>query len=134
MSRRGLLAWAAGLVTVVGALTVPVYAGVQTYSKGESWFAMGILVQAQYRNNNPDGGQSTDELFFRRLRPTLEGGLNDDWQGILQLDFGAGQSGEEYEITVIAETKNEGMKVRFNMTVDSQAPHAIQGIRVEPEQ
>lgn len=40
---------------------------------------------------------------------------------------------EEYEITVIAETKKEGMKVRFNMTVDSAAPHGIMGIRVQPE-
>ncbi len=40
---------------------------------------------------------------------------------------------EEYEITVIAETKNEGMKVRFNMSVDSAAPHGIIGIRAQPE-
>lgn len=41
---------------------------------------------------------------------------------------------EEYMITVIAETKNEGMKVRFNMTVDSAAPNGITEIRVQPEQ
>ncbi len=41
-------------------------------------------------------------------------------------------SSEEFEITVVAETRKDGMKVRFNMTVDSQAPHGIQGIRVQP--
>lgn len=41
-------------------------------------------------------------------------------------------SSEELAITVVAETKNEGMKVSFHMAVDSQAPHAIQEIRVQP--
>ncbi|QQS47843.1 MAG: hypothetical protein IPM66_04075 [Acidobacteriota bacterium] len=43
-------------------------------------------------------------------------------------------SSEDFEITVIAETRKDGTKVRFNMTVDSQAPHGIQGIRVQPEE
>lgn len=41
-------------------------------------------------------------------------------------------SSEELAITVVAETKNDGMKVSFHMAVDSQAPHAIQEIRVQP--
>jgi len=43
-------------------------------------------------------------------------------------------SSEDFEITVIAETRKDRMKVRFNMTVDSQAPHSILGIRVQPEE
>ncbi|MBK9316123.1 MAG: hypothetical protein IPM55_18065 [Acidobacteria bacterium] len=42
------------------------------------------------------------------------------------------QQFRELAITVVAETKNDGMKVSFHMAVDSQAPHAIQEIRVQP--
>jgi hypothetical protein len=82
------------LVAALLTLTVlPAHAGPQLYQKGDSWFGVGLLVEVQYRYNDPDGAMGTDEVFFRRLRPTFEGGLNKDWQGILQLDYGAGQDG-----------------------------------------
>jgi hypothetical protein len=64
------------------------------------WIDFGILVELEFLNNAPSEGEATQELFFRRLRPTLMGGLSKDWQGILQMDFGAGQNGTTYTTTV----------------------------------
>jgi phosphate-selective porin OprO/OprP len=90
---------AACLAIVITALALPVQAGPTVYEKGESWIDVALLVQVEYRYTDPDQGPSTDDIWFRRLRPFVLGGLNKDWQGIIQLDFGAGASGEVYDTT-----------------------------------
>src|SRR5215510_1646298 len=69
------------------------------YDESERWLDFGILIQTEYIHNSPSDGPSSQQLFFRRLRPTLMGGM-DDWQGILQMDFGAGQDGTASATTV----------------------------------
>jgi hypothetical protein len=69
------------------------------YDETDRWLDFGILVQAEYIHNSPSNGQDTQFLFFRRLRPTIMGGIG-DWQGILQMDFGAGENGTSYATTV----------------------------------
>ena len=44
---------------------------------------------------------------------------------------GLGKS-SDYALEVIVETKNDGARLNFALEVDSQAPHAIQSIRVRP--
>ncbi len=42
----------------------------------------------------------SDNLFMRRLRPTFQGAMDDNWQGTLQLDFGQGVVGVTDNTTV----------------------------------
>jgi hypothetical protein len=38
-------------------------------------------IQMQYHYEDPDDGSSTDDLFFRGLRPYVEGSQHPDWPG-----------------------------------------------------
>jgi hypothetical protein len=71
------------------------------HDESDRWLDFGILVQAEYLYNSPSSGNgpATEQLFFRRLRPSILGGMG-DWQGIIELDFGAGQNGTSYSTTV----------------------------------
>jgi hypothetical protein len=70
------------------------------HDESQRWLDFGILVQTEYLYNSPNNGSpATEQLFFRRLRPTIEGGMG-DWQGIIELDFGAGENGTGYSTTV----------------------------------
>src|SRR5207247_2283584 len=69
------------------------------HDESDRWLDFSILIQAEYLQNSPRSGQSTEQLFFRRLRPIIMGGMN-DWQGIIELDFGAGQNGTTYSPSV----------------------------------
>ncbi|MDF3131098.1 porin [Kiritimatiellaeota bacterium B1221] len=55
---------------------------------GESYLKIGGRIQLQYHSVSPDEGDSTDELFFRRLRPYIEGSLYKDWKAKFQFDMG----------------------------------------------
>lgn len=62
-------------------------AGVK-YSDGDKYVKFGGRIQAQYHIADPDEGDSTDEAFFRRLRPYVEGSVHKDWKGKFQIDYG----------------------------------------------
>ncbi|MFP4560642.1 MAG: porin [Thiohalorhabdus sp.] len=63
-------------------------AGVTVYDKGDTHLEFGGRLQAQYHLESPDAGDSTDELFFRRMRLYMEGGVTEDISGKWQVDFG----------------------------------------------
>ena len=63
-------------------------AGITVYKDGEKYVKIGGRVQIQYHGEDPDPGEYTDSLFFRRLRPYIEGSLHKDWSGKLQWDMG----------------------------------------------
>lgn len=63
-------------------------AGGVTYKDGDKYMKLGGRIQLQYHYADPDGSSSTDELFFRRLRPYIEGSLHPDWKGKFQWDMG----------------------------------------------
>ena len=69
------------------------------YDETNRWLDFGIIVQTEYLQNSPSNGPSSEFLFFRRLRPIVMGGFG-DWQGILMMDFGAGQNGNNYASSV----------------------------------
>ena len=89
-------------VFTVLALAAPAQAGPRVYENEEqgSWVDLGILVEAQYRLDNVQNGPTDHNIWLRRLRPTISGGFNEDWQAILQIDFGAGATGLDYSVTV----------------------------------
>ncbi len=105
---RGAVAGALSLAVVV-----PAYAGITVYKDGDKFVKMGGRIQMQYLRTDPDGGTATDEMFFRRLRPYVEGSLHKDWKGKFQMDFGKAENENEVAVkdAYMQYTGFEGMKV-----------------------
>ena len=73
-------------------------AGGITYKDGDDYLKVGGRIQLQYQQVKPDGGDTTDETFFRRLRPYIEGSTHKDWKAKIQWDMGKAEG--ENEIAV----------------------------------
>lgn len=86
-------------VAIAAAVALPPsgQAGV-TYKDGDKYLKVGGRIQLQYHQMKPDGGETTDELFFRRLRPYVEGSLHKDWKGKIQFDLGKAEGENEVAI------------------------------------
>ncbi len=69
-----------------------------TYKDGDKYLKIGGRVQMQYKMTDPDNGDTTDELFFRRLRPYIEGSLYKNWKGKIQWDMGGANGDNEISI------------------------------------
>ncbi len=74
------------------------YAGGVTYKDGDKYLKIGGRVQMQYYQADPDKGETTDELFFRRLRPYIEGSTHKDWKAKIQWDMGKAENGNEIAV------------------------------------
>jgi len=85
---------------VVTALATPlsVVAGGITYKDGDDYLKVGGRIQLQYHQVQPDGGDTTDEIFFRRLRPYIEGSTHKDWKAKIQWDMGKAEGENEIAI------------------------------------
>lgn len=79
-------------------LTVPGMAGIVVYEEGEKKIEIGGRVQMQYLQEDPDGDETTDRMFFRRLRPYVAGTVTEDWMGKIQFDLG--KADEDNEVAV----------------------------------
>ncbi len=77
---------------------IPAFAGGITYKDGDDYLKVGGRIQLQYHQVQPDGGDTTDEIFFRRLRPYIEGSTHKDWKAKIQWDMGKAEG--ENEIAV----------------------------------
>jgi len=85
MANRALTALLAAGVTI----PAPALAGgVTVYEEDGKYLEFGGRLQAQYHQVDPDGGDSSDEFFFRRLRLYMEGGMTENISGKWQIDFG----------------------------------------------
>lgn len=85
-------------VAVMAALSsAGVLAGV-TYKDGDSYMKLGGRIQLQYHKVDPDGGEATDDVFFRRFRPYIEGSLHPNWKGKFQWDMGKAVDDNEVSI------------------------------------
>jgi phosphate-selective porin OprO/OprP len=84
------------LTTMVSALVLVALAaavqagGVKYKNEDGDYLKLGGRIQFQYHRTDVDGGETTDELKFRRLRPYIEGSVNEDWKGKWQFDLGKG--------------------------------------------
>jgi hypothetical protein len=94
-----------GCLLVVGLLAMPEAgqaAGITVYKDGEKYVKMGGRIQLQYHLEDPDTDSSsdekTDEVFFRRLRPYIEGSVHKDWKGKFQFDLGKSENDNEVSI------------------------------------
>ena len=81
--------WMCTLVVALCA-TSALAGGVKYANEDGDYLKLGARIQLQYHMTDPDGGESTDELRFRRLRPYIEGSVHEDWKGKWQWDMGKG--------------------------------------------
>jgi len=72
--------------------------GITVYKEGDKFVKIGGRIQLQYHQADPDGGEKTDSVFFRRLRPYIEGSVHKDWLGKFQWDMGDAE--DENEIAI----------------------------------
>ncbi len=79
-------------------MPAPTYASGVTYKDGDKYLKVGGRIQLQYHQVNPDGNDTTDEIFFRRLRPFIEGSTKKNWKAKIQWDMGKAE--EENEIAI----------------------------------
>lgn len=79
-----------GLLAAITMAAAPMLAsaGVTVYEDGDKYAEIGGRLQAQYLRVDPDGADSTDDFFFRRLRFYIEGSVTENLSGIWQVDFG----------------------------------------------
>jgi len=73
---------------VLVAMVASAFAAGVKYSDGDKYVKLGGRIQLQYHMVDPDGGDDTDELRFRRFRPYIEGSIVKDWKGKFQFDLG----------------------------------------------
>ncbi len=73
-------------------------AGVTLYEKEDKYVKIGGRIQLQYHHQDPKDDGSSDKIFFRRLRPYIEGSIHEDWKGKFQIDFGKAVDGDEVAI------------------------------------
>jgi len=105
-------AWLGAAIGGLG-LAGAVEAGVVVYSEGDKKVEVGALIQLEYALVDPDcagttpcvvdtalttSGESTDRLFFRRLRPYLAGTLSPGWDGKIEFDFGESADADEIQV------------------------------------
>ncbi len=87
---------AVGVISAI--MAAPSFGGVTVYKKDGKYVKIGGRIQLQYYYADPDGGESEDDLFFRRLRPYVEGSLHPDWKGKFQFDYGKAEDDNEVAI------------------------------------
>ncbi|MDT8336122.1 MAG: porin, partial [Desulfurivibrionaceae bacterium] len=85
--RKNILLLVASGSTALFAVSSPAEAGV-TYKDGDRYLKVGGRLQVQYHQVEPEAGTDSDELFFRRFRPFIEGSIHPDWKGKFQWDMG----------------------------------------------
>jgi len=79
-------------------IALPAQAGVVVYEEGDKKIEIGGRIQIQYLRIDPDGADSRDDLFFRRLRPYIIGTVTKDWLGKIQFDFGESTDSDEVKL------------------------------------
>ncbi len=73
-------------------------AGITVYKKDGRYVKLGGRIQLQYHYKDPDSGDASDRVFFRRFRPYIEGSLYKDWKGKFQWDMGKAKNGNEVAV------------------------------------
>lgn len=109
-----------GSALVLGAVTTPTEAGIKVYEKDDKYVEIGGRLQLQYHMVDPNGGDSTDEIFFRRLRPYIAGSVSKNWAGKFQFDIGKAADSNEVAVkdAYMQYTGFEGIK----LTLGNQKP------------
>jgi len=118
---RNTLPLAVAAAIAASACALPAAAGVTVYQDGDKFVKVGGRIQLQYYYNDPDpadplaSDDSTDDLFFRRFRVYVEGGLYKDWSGKFQWEMGKAKDGDELQVkdAFIQYTGVPNLKIRL---------------------
>jgi len=87
-NRKGAVCTALFIAVLAILPAAPARAGFEVYRDGDKFVEIGGRIQLQYHAVDPDGGDSEDEIFFRRLRPYIEAGIRKDWLAKIEFDVG----------------------------------------------
>jgi len=90
------------------------YAGIK-FSDGDKYLKIGGRLQLQYHSDSPNKGSTTDDMFFRRLRPYIEASAHKDWKAKIQWDLG--KSKTEVKDNYIEYKGFKKLKVRLGNAV-----------------
>lgn len=105
---------------LIGLLALPGTgeAGITIYKDGDKYVEVGGRIQLQYHSEDADGEETTDELFFRRLRPYIEGSAHKDWKGKFEWDMGKAEGDNELAIkdAYLQYSGFEGIKLTLGNT------------------
>ncbi|RZV42012.1 MAG: hypothetical protein EX269_15510 [Acidimicrobiales bacterium] len=96
--RTSLLFGVVAALVCSAAAVSPAFAGIKVYEDGDKFVEIGARLQLQYVRSDPDGGESTDDLFFRRLRPYISGSVTENWYGKFQFDLGKSSGDNELAV------------------------------------
>ncbi len=107
--------------------------GITVYRDNDRYVKVGGNIQVQYHLQDPKNGSSTDDLFFRRLRPFIEGSIYKDWAGRFEWDMGNSSGTNEIEIkdAYVEYTGYEGVDVKIG---NSWAPFSREGLTSSKKQ
>lgn len=81
-----------------GALPTTALAGLTVHEDGAKYVKVGGRVQVQYHRNDPDGGDTTDDLDIRRAWITIDASAAEDWKGRLQFQLDGGLSTKDAKL------------------------------------
>ncbi len=83
---------AALLIILAGGLRPALASGITVYHDGDKYVKIGGRIQLQYHFQNMQTAttdpRGKDKIFFRRLRPFIEGTVVKNWKGKFQWDMG----------------------------------------------
>ena len=87
---------------VLAGLAPATHAGIKVYEDGDKYVEIGGRMQIQYLyvTEDPREGESgsEDTIFFRRLRPYIQGSVTKNWFGKWQWDMGKSIDGDELAV------------------------------------
>jgi len=78
------------VVAMASAVTMPAYSKQTVFSEGDRKVDIGGRAHFQYIQRNPDNGESTEDIGFRRLRIEIDAYIDKNWGGQIEWDFGEG--------------------------------------------
>jgi len=89
------------------------------YEEGDKSVQVGAGIQVQYHMVEPEEGETTDEVFLRRLRPDFRAKLNKSWDGRVQLELGKASDTNEVKVMDAWMRYKTG---RVSVTIGSKKP------------
>jgi hypothetical protein len=93
---------------------------VVVFEEGDKSIEIGARTQIQYLLLDPEDGPSRDRLFFRRLRPYIQGTVTENWTSRIEFDFGEALDSKEVAVKD-AYVRYTGWK-HGRITVGNQKP------------
>jgi len=83
--------WACLLTVTLLTIRAANAGGVKYENEEGDYLKLGGRLQLQYLLTDPNNGETTDDFKARRIRPYIEGSVNENWKGRFQWGMGRGK-------------------------------------------